>query len=186
MAGSRAVGDCEPGQIRKEAALSGPAHAPRTNLAGATRLAGTPERPSRRRVHGPSIEPMATDTPDLMQVATERLNKADFGGFAELLDPEVVIYPDPSWPEPGPFEGREAMMGFVQDWTASWESVRLEVDDLEERGDWVVSRCRWVTTGKASGATTQVPFTFLIKVREGRLVTVKAFFDHAEALRSLG
>jgi hypothetical protein len=35
MAGSRAVSDCEPGQVRKEAALSGPAHAPRTNLAGA-------------------------------------------------------------------------------------------------------------------------------------------------------
>ena len=35
MAGSRAVGDCEPGQVRKEAALSGSAHAPRTNLAGA-------------------------------------------------------------------------------------------------------------------------------------------------------
>jgi membrane associated rhomboid family serine protease len=35
MAGSRAVSDREPGQVRKEAALSGPAHAPRTNLAGA-------------------------------------------------------------------------------------------------------------------------------------------------------
>ncbi len=64
--------------------------------------------------------------------------------------------------------------------------MQLEVDDLEERGDWIVSRCRWLTTGKASGATTAVPFTFLIKVREGRLVTVKAFFDPEEALRSLG
>ena len=35
MAGSRAVSDREPGQVRKEAALSGPAHAPRTSLAGA-------------------------------------------------------------------------------------------------------------------------------------------------------
>ena len=35
MAGSRAVGACEPGQIRKEAALSESAHAPRISLAGA-------------------------------------------------------------------------------------------------------------------------------------------------------
>jgi len=35
MVGSRAVSDCEPGQIRKEAALSGSAHAPRTSLTGA-------------------------------------------------------------------------------------------------------------------------------------------------------
>jgi len=45
MAGSRAVGDREPGQIRKEAALSGPAHAPRTNLAGAE------VRRARPRIH---------------------------------------------------------------------------------------------------------------------------------------
>jgi ketosteroid isomerase-like protein len=129
---------------------------------------------------------MTTDNPELMQAATERLNSADFGGFAELLDPEVIIHPDPSWPEPGPVVGREAMMDFVRDWTASWERVQLEVDGLEERGDWIVSRCRWLATGRASGAATEVPFTFLIKVRGGRIVTVKAFFDHAEALRSLG
>jgi hypothetical protein len=35
MAGSRAVGAREPGQIRKEAALSETAHAPRISLAGA-------------------------------------------------------------------------------------------------------------------------------------------------------
>ena len=35
MAGSRAVSDREPGQVRKEAALSEAVHAPRTSLAGA-------------------------------------------------------------------------------------------------------------------------------------------------------
>ena len=129
---------------------------------------------------------MTTDNPELMQAATDRLNNGDFAGFAELLDPEVVICPDPSWPEQGPFVGREAMMGFVRDWTASWESVQLEVEGLEARGDWIVSRCRWLTTGKASGASTAVPFTFLIQAREGRLVLIKAFFDHAEAMRNLG
>ncbi len=49
---------------------------------------------------------MTIDNPDLMRAATDRLNKADFAGFAKLLDPGVVIHPDPSWPEPGPFEGR--------------------------------------------------------------------------------
>ena len=186
MAGSRAVGDCEPGQIRKEAALSGPAHAPRTSLAGATRLAGTPERPSRRRVHGPFTKPMTTDNPDLMQAATQRLNNGDFAGFADLLDADVVIHPDPSWPERGPFVGREAMMGFIRDWAASWESVQLELEGHEQHGDWTVLRCRWLTTGKASGAATTVPFTFLIQARQGRLVLIKAFFDHAEALRAVG
>jgi len=150
MAGSRAVGDCEPGQIRKEAALSGPAHAPRISLAGAKEWRARP--------------------------------KGRFDDGCTVHDSHT---PDPSWPEPGPFEGREAVMEFVREWVAPWESVRLELDELEERGGWVVSRCRWLTRGKASGAATVVPFTFLGAARGGHLAELRAFFDHDAALRSL-
>ena len=72
MAGSRAVSDCEPGQIRKEAALSGSANAPRTNLAGAKEWQARPEGPldDGCTVHRPPIT-MTTRTPDLMQVTTD-------------------------------------------------------------------------------------------------------------------
>jgi hypothetical protein len=49
----------------------------------------------------------------------------------------------------------------------------------------VVSRCRWLTEGRASGAATEVAFTFVILPREGRIAAIKAFFDHDEALESL-
>ncbi len=42
MAGSRAVSDREPGQVRKEAALSEAVHAPRTSLAGAEKRRARP------------------------------------------------------------------------------------------------------------------------------------------------
>ena len=122
---------------------------------------------------------------EMMRLATERFNAGDLDGFADLLDPDATITPDPSWPEPGPFEGREAVMEFVRGWVAPWESVRLELDELEERGGGVVSRCRWLTRGKASGAATVVPFTFLGAARGGHLAELRAFFDHDAALRSL-
>ena len=128
---------------------------------------------------------MTTQTPELTQAAVASFNDGDLGAFAELLEPDALMCPDPSWPEQGPFQGREAVMSFVADWIAPWESVELAVDGQEEHGDWVVARCRWLTTGKASGAATEVPFTFLIQARAGRIATIKAFFDHAEALRSL-
>ena len=130
---------------------------------------------------------MTTQTAELMQAAVERFNGADLAGFAQLLERDMVMYPDPSWPEPGPYVGRDAAMGFVADWIVPWERVQLQVDEQVERDDgWVVSRCRWLATGKASGAPTEVPFTFVTEVREGRIATLKAFFDHAEALRALG
>ena len=50
MAGSRAVSAREPGQIREEAALSGPAHAPRTRLAGAEDRRARPKARFQARV----------------------------------------------------------------------------------------------------------------------------------------
>jgi ketosteroid isomerase-like protein len=184
MAGSRAVGDREPGQVRKEAALSGPAHAPRTNLAGAENWRARSEThfDDGCTVH---TSPMPTKELQLMQRATDAFNAGDLDGFAEMLRPAVTMTPDPSWPEQGPFEGHEAVMAFVGGWVDDWESVRLEVDHMEERGEWVVSRCRWLTEGRASGLATAVPFTFVIKPEGDRIAAIRAFFDHDEALRSL-
>ena len=184
MAGSRAVSDREPGQVRKEAALSGPAHAPRTNLAGAKSWRA---RPKALHEDGCTVHTFVMPTADLelIQRATDRFNAGDLDGFAGMLVATATIHPDPSWPEPGPFEGREAVMGFVREWVAPWESVLLEVDGMEKRGGWVVARCRWLTEGKASGAATAVSFTFLIEPREGQIAAMRAFFDHDEALRFL-
>jgi ketosteroid isomerase-like protein len=121
----------------------------------------------------------------LMRRATDRFNAADLDGFADMLVPDVTMTPDPSWPEQGPFEGREAVMAFVGTWVEDWESVQLKVDGMEERGDWVVSRCRWLTEGRASGVAQEVPFTFVVKPEGERIAAIKAFFDHDEALRSL-
>jgi ketosteroid isomerase-like protein len=122
---------------------------------------------------------------ELMREATDRFNAGDLEGFAELIAPSAVIHPDPSWPDQGPHEGREAVLRFVGEWIADWESVRLEVDGMEERDGWVVSRCRWFTEGKVSGIAQDVSFTFLIRPEDGRIAAIRAFFDHAEALRSL-
>ena len=52
MAGSRAMGTCEPCQVREEAALSRPSHVPRGRLAGACCRQGRSEDVFRRRVRG--------------------------------------------------------------------------------------------------------------------------------------
>jgi ketosteroid isomerase-like protein len=184
MAGSRAVSDREPGQVRKEAALSGPAHAPRTNLAGAKNWRA---RPKTHFDDGCTVHSftMPIQEIQLMRRATDRFNAGDLDGFADMLVPDATMTPDPSWPEQGPFVGREAVMGFVGTWVEDWESVQLEVDGMEERGEWVVSRCRWLTEGRASGVAQEVSFTFVIRPEGDRIAAIKAFFDHDEALRSL-
>ena len=64
MAGSRALSAREPGQVRKEAALSGSAQAPRTSLAGAEVRRTRPKAVFRRRVHGPLFREARKESSD--------------------------------------------------------------------------------------------------------------------------
>ena len=46
------------------------------------------------------------------QVFVDTWNAGDMGAVRELLDPDVILMPVSDWPEPGPYMGREAAMGF--------------------------------------------------------------------------
>ena len=126
MAGSRAVSDREPGQVRKEAALSGPAHAPRTSLAGAEVTAGTPEDQFRRRVHGPLFDHGRKRTPEQVVARVMRRGleqRRDRALIWPCSTPEIVFLSSESWPETGRYEGLEAMRTFVGEFRAVWEDV---------------------------------------------------------------
>ena len=41
-------------------------------------------------------------------------NAGDMDAYREMHDPDVILRPERDWPEPGPYIGREAVMGFYQ------------------------------------------------------------------------
>jgi hypothetical protein len=102
-------------------------------------------------------------------------------GFA-MLAPEFEMYPDPKWPEPGPYSGAAARR-FLDDWIEPWDEVRLEAHELLERGDAVVVRSTWHTAGHASGANVTLDFTLVFVVGDDGLVhSAHALFDHEQAM----
>ena len=122
---------------------------------------------------------------DLIGEATAHFNARDFDSIRALLHPDVTWAPDPSWPEPGPYRGREAAMGFITDFIAPFASAQLVVDELVEVRGHGVARGRWVIEGASSGIAADVPFTFVISERDGLIDAYWAFFDHEQALASI-
>jgi hypothetical protein len=92
MAGSRAVSDREPGQIREEAALSEAVHAPRTSLAGAE---GRRARPKTGFDDGCTVHFafMSNEERNLKVVAElgRRWNAGDHQGVLDLYHDDIVI-----------------------------------------------------------------------------------------------
>ena len=127
---------------------------------------------------------MAVPSANWFRERADAYNSRDMEAFLAGFDREVVFNPDPQWPEPGPFVGREAFAEFLEGFRAAWEQDRLELDGVEDRDALTIARCRWIVSGAASGAPVPTPFTIVVRLETNGLASrVAAFFEYDEALR---
>ena len=128
---------------------------------------------------------MGQENVEVFRAAFAAWNTGDMNALRELYDPYVIARPPEDWPEPGPWVGRDAVM-------RQWEQMRetLATDALEPISDFidgadrVVVRQIWHTAGYGPDANMEM--THVITVRKGRIVYQEFFWDHAEALETLG
>jgi ketosteroid isomerase-like protein len=112
-------------------------------------------------------------------------NAGDMEGVHELYDPEAVMEATPDWPEPGPFVGRDAVMQQFSQARAAFDSDSVEfLSDLVAVGDRVIVRLAWHGFGR--GPQSDMEWTNIFAIREGKIIRVDYFWDHAEALEAVG
>ena len=103
-----------------------------------------------------------------------------------LLDPDVILRLPEGWPEPGPYVGREAVLRQWEQLRETWDADVVEpISDFIDAGDRVAVRHTWrVTAG--DGPEVNMEVTNVLMVRRGKVVYQEFFWDHAEALETLG
>ena len=128
---------------------------------------------------------MSQENVEIVQAALEAWNAGDMDALRELYDPNVIVRMPDDWPEPGPFVGREAVMRQVEQLRDTWDADTLEpISDFIDVGDRVAVRYVW--RGEGRGPESNMESTHVFTVRKGRIVGVEFFWDHAEALETLG
>ena len=112
-------------------------------------------------------------------------NASEMEEVRERLDPRIVVWNPPDFPEPGPFIGPEGVM-------RQWEQQRetYQADALKPitkpvyAADRVVIRFIWHGTGQGPQANIEV--TGVYAVRRGRIASIEHFWNHAEAVEAAG
>ena len=129
---------------------------------------------------------MSQENIQFMRAAYEAWNSGDMDAFGELYDPDAIMRPVEGWPEPGPFVGREAIMREWEHIREAWNADVVEpISDFIDAGDRVAVRHTWrVTAG--DGPEVNMEVTNVLMVRRGKVVYQEFFWDHAEALKTLG
>ena len=121
----------------------------------------------------------------IVRRAYEVWNTGDMNDLRELYDPGIIWRGPEGWPEPGPYAGREAVMGQVEQMRETWDTDSFElISELIDVGDRVAVRFIW--RGAGHGPEANIEATGVYTVRKGRIIGIEFFWDHAEALATLG
>jgi ketosteroid isomerase-like protein len=128
---------------------------------------------------------MSQENVEIVRKAFEAWNAGDMDAFREFYDPDIIVRPPEGWPEPGPFVGREAVMGQWEQLRETWDADEVEpIGDFIDAADRVVVRQAW--RGAGHGPSLNMEMTNVFMVRNGRIVYQEFFWDHTEALEAVG
>jgi ketosteroid isomerase-like protein len=103
----------------------------------------------------------------------------------EIHDPDVIWRTAEDWPEPGPYVGREAVMGLLDRVREAWDADWIEqVGGFAHAAHRVVVRSIWHGVGR--GPESKMEWTTVFTVRKGKIHSQEFFWDHDEALETVG
>jgi ketosteroid isomerase-like protein len=122
---------------------------------------------------------------DVFRAYLEAWNARDLDALRELLDPDVIVRTEENWPERGPYLGREAVMRFFEQVRGAWDAEATElISDFIDVGDRVAVRYIW--RGAGYGPAANLEMTHVTTVRKGKILAIEYFWNHAEALETMG
>jgi ketosteroid isomerase-like protein len=110
-------------------------------------------------------------------------NKGDISAVAAMWSHDFEWHNDPSWPGQTVYYGRDSVVRFLEEEVAEIIHLgEIDIDRIEIVGDQLVICLLALTRGGESEVDIgKVPIFHVAKVRDGRVVRVKAFLDEGEA-----
>lgn len=100
---------------------------------------------------------------------------------------DIEIMPFGATLEGGVYRGHQQ----VVDWwdneiLPSWEAFEVTAESFRRVGNRLVVFGHWRARGRTSGVTLEMPATWVVEVREGKIAGWKTFTDRSEALEAVG
>ena len=119
---------------------------------------------------------MSHENAEIVRALFEGWNAGDMDAFRELYDPDAVMRMAETWPEPGSYFGREAIMREFEQLRQTWDADAAEpISDFVDVGDRVAVRHIW--RGAGQGPEAEVELTGVWTVRKGSILAAEYFRD---------
>lgn len=122
---------------------------------------------------------------DAVRRSIEAYNAGDLDALLATAHADIEWEVAPEHPAATTHRGIDAVREYHEDWRNTLQGLRIDLREVVESGDSVVTVCGLRGSGAESGADVEVEIAFLTTFRDGKTIRVEEFLDPDEALRAL-
>jgi ketosteroid isomerase-like protein len=136
-----------------------------------------------------SVEKSESADPEfeLVRETWAAFNRDDLEGGLAHIHPDATIVPFGAALEGQSYKGHEEIRRWwVKEIRSTWEHFGTVPIEFTKAGKFLVVYGFWRARGQSSGVDLDVPATWVIEVRDGRIAGWWTFTDRAEAHRMVG
>jgi ketosteroid isomerase-like protein len=127
---------------------------------------------------------MSRENVGIVMRAIDAFSRGDADAFAELTTPDLDWKTGLGAVEGGEiFRGRAGVETYFDRLDSAWDSFQFLAHDHRDLGDVVIVLGRLRGHGRGGGVPVDSPVGAVWELRDGRIWRLRAYLDHAEALR---
>jgi ketosteroid isomerase-like protein len=131
---------------------------------------------------------MASDSDRITELAMAAFNERDIEGIVALTHPEIVIELFGGFADlmGGRFEGHEGVRRYYTDWFATFETMRVDLEELLPADECTVAMTRLTATAEGSESEVEIPGAIVYAFEDGKIRRAGFYYDRSEALQAAG
>ena len=124
---------------------------------------------------------------EVVRGAWASTSRADEEAMRAHLHPEVVAVPFGAALEGRSYRGPDQVIGWLFDEIlATWDFFEVLPERYQRVGDKLLVEGRWHARGIESGVELDIPASWVVEVRDGKIAYWQTYTDHAAARREVG
>ena len=132
---------------------------------------------------------MSQEHVDAFKRGLEAGNRRDVDGLLEVLDADIAWHSALHalfGGEKTVYRGHDGVREMIGDLYDAFDEFRIEISEVRDRGDRIVSIGRAHARGGTSGADVAMPIAFVTEFKDGKAISVRAYLDPDEAVEAAG
>lgn len=129
---------------------------------------------------------MSEQNVEIVRRCYDLFTTRDLDALLDYIDPRVQVSEPRELPGAGSFHGHDGFLQAVDHWVGEFDDFRIELEEVIEARDTVITQIREQARGKQSGVPVEIRIANVFRLKDGKIVSWRMYRTLDEALAHVG